>query len=49
MFQENAIDAHYYLAALERVLAQELPEEVLPDALALEACCLSRLSFDRIQ
>ena len=49
MYPNDAIDSHHYLAALEQVLAQGLPEEVLPDALALEACCLSGLSSDSIQ
>lgn len=49
MYPNDAIDSHHYLAALEQVLAQELPEEVLPDALALEAYCLSRLDSDSIQ
>jgi hypothetical protein len=46
MLQEDVIDSYLYLNALELLLAQELSEEFLPDALVIEAECLSRSSFD---
>lgn len=46
MLQEDAIDSYLYLNALELLLAQDLSDEFLPDALVIEAACLSRSSFD---